>query len=163
MQSQSQASSQASSSEFESSDGGFTSGGEGSSQPSQSSSSQIVRKRKRKRMIKYDPPRLVFSACICYIAMMLVRCPVTIGDVQKWIQGQEFPYMLAFKILPKEMLDRMDNKYRRVFVPRVSFYFSVFLPPVFPFLTGEQILWTVLLISVGEDRHHHRYTNFICI
>lgn len=116
---QSQASSPASSSEAQSSDG-FTSGRDDSSQPSESSSSQIVRKRKRRRMIKYDPPRLVFSACICYIGMMLMRCPITIGDLQKWVHGQGFPYMLAFKIIPREMLDRMDNRYRRVFVPKVS-------------------------------------------
>jgi RNA polymerase I-specific transcription initiation factor RRN7 len=37
-------------------------------------------------------PKLIESLAMCYMAILLLRLPVTIGDLQTWIGKYEMPY-----------------------------------------------------------------------
>lgn len=53
-----------------------------------------IRRRKRLKMGK-EYPRLVETLALCYLGMVLMRLPTSIGDIQGWAEREEVVYIRA--------------------------------------------------------------------
>lgn len=65
-------------------------------------------------------PHVVESLCLCYLAFVLLRLPVTFGDVFDWLSTDGFPFITAYEELPRAMTRKLPPAYREGLQPRVS-------------------------------------------
>ncbi|KAE9988820.1 hypothetical protein EG328_007424 [Venturia inaequalis] len=63
-------------------------------------------------------PTLVQSLALCYMGIWLLRLPVTLGDLIKWVKQGELLYFRAIKEIPREMKDRMPGQYHSQLDPQ---------------------------------------------
>ncbi|KAK6525757.1 Pol I core factor CF [Arthrobotrys megalospora] len=64
-------------------------------------------------------PKLLDTISILYIAALLLRLPLEIITVHRWIIEQDIVYFRAIKYLPEDMLGKMEVKWKRKFEPKV--------------------------------------------
>lgn len=64
-------------------------------------------------------PILIHSISLNYIALLLLRVPVTIRDFRNWIVSGEFPYMRAIQCVPADVLERLDAHYWEALQPQI--------------------------------------------
>ncbi|KAF3399262.1 RNA polymerase I-specific transcription initiation factor rrn7 [Talaromyces pinophilus] len=60
-----------------------------------------------------DSPLLKETLGLCYLACLLLRLPVSIGDIYKFAIRNEVPFVKALKSIPQEMKDRMSPQHTR--------------------------------------------------
>ncbi|KUL88545.1 hypothetical protein ZTR_05370 [Talaromyces verruculosus] len=60
-----------------------------------------------------DSPLLKETLGLCYLACLLLRLPVSIGDIYKYAIRNEIPFVKALKSIPQEMKDRMSPQHTR--------------------------------------------------
>lgn len=56
-------------------------------------------------------PTIVQSLALCYMGIWLLRLPITLGDMIKWVKQGELLYFRAIKEIPREMKDRLPGQY----------------------------------------------------
>ncbi|BFZ62297.1 hypothetical protein YB2330_003386 [Saitoella coloradoensis] len=56
-------------------------------------------------------PSLVFSVVWTYLAILLLRLPITISDLHGWILDGRYPYMRAIQMIPSSMRERLHVMY----------------------------------------------------
>ncbi|TID26905.1 RNA polymerase I-specific transcription initiation factor Rrn7 [Venturia nashicola] len=56
-------------------------------------------------------PTIVQSLALCYMGIWLLRLPITLGDLIKWVKQGELLYFRAIKEIPREMKDRLPGQY----------------------------------------------------
>ena len=94
--------------------------------------STVERTLKQKRVV----PRLVDTLGLCYFAMILLRAPICLGDLQRllfcgfyswifanrcsrWAVDEEIPYVRAIRLVPRVMKSKLPQEYIGVLDPRV--------------------------------------------
>ncbi|KAL1970682.1 hypothetical protein VTN77DRAFT_4326 [Rasamsonia byssochlamydoides] len=58
-----------------------------------------------------DTPRLVETLALCYLGALLLRLPVSVGDIYRFAIKEEIPFIRAVKAVPREMRDRLPQEY----------------------------------------------------
>lgn len=71
---------------------GFSSTSEGETEGEDDGVGMEMSRRHRKIAREKGLPRLIESLALCYMAMLLLRLPVAVGDLQKWAEQHEIPY-----------------------------------------------------------------------
>jgi RNA polymerase I-specific transcription initiation factor RRN7 len=80
------------------------------------------RKRRKKRKEKLpqadERPRLLLGVVLCYLAALTLRVPVCLGDMHRWIENQEMPYLRAMREVPDGMRERLSGEYWLALEPK---------------------------------------------
>ncbi|QDS70646.1 hypothetical protein FKW77_000904 [Venturia effusa] len=63
-------------------------------------------------------PSLVQSLALCYMGIWLLRLPITLGDLIRWVRQGELLYFKAIKEVPREMKDRLPGQYHSQLDPQ---------------------------------------------
>lgn len=61
--------------------------------------------------------QLLDTAAICYLACVLLRIPIYIYDIQRWIYRYEFPFMNLTSLLPSDILRGLSATYVAMITP----------------------------------------------
>ncbi|KAL4891631.1 hypothetical protein BDV59DRAFT_181367 [Aspergillus ambiguus] len=56
-------------------------------------------------------PRLIDTIALCYIAALLMRLPISVGDFHRMVMRGEVPYIRVIKLIPREMRDKLPQEY----------------------------------------------------
>ncbi|KAI5286605.1 Pol I core factor CF [Ascosphaera aggregata] len=57
-------------------------------------------------------PKLIDSLALWYLGMLLLRLPISVGHIMKWIVRDEVPLLRAIRFIPPVMKDRMPPTYK---------------------------------------------------
>lgn len=87
----------------------------GSGTDTETAASQRSRQASRK---KPTGPSLTDVICIIYAGVMLLRIPLTVADLHKWINGGELLFYCAAKELPLSMRDRLPGHFQEQLEPQ---------------------------------------------
>ena len=137
-----------------------------SSQPQIDQSESGNRKPYKARMDK-AMPSLIDSLGTCYFGMMLLRLPVSIGDLHRWVMREEIIFIRAVRFVPATVKEKLPAEYLQaldtISVPDpdqireavdnvgrfYSHHFQVLLPPLnTPLLLYKHIMSLALPISI---------------
>ncbi|KAI9816205.1 MAG: Pol I core factor CF [Pycnora praestabilis] len=58
-----------------------------------------------------DVLRMVDTLALCYMGMLLLRLPVSVGEVHRWATGEEILFFRAVRFIPREMRNRLPGHY----------------------------------------------------
>lgn len=58
-----------------------------------------------------ETPRLIDTIALCYAATLLMRLPVTIGEMYAWVMSEEVPFIMVMRHVPKDMMKRLPGEY----------------------------------------------------
>lgn len=78
---------------------GFSSTSGGETEGEEDESGMEMSKRLKKIARDRGLPKLIESLALCYLAMLLLRLPITIGEFQTWVELHEIPYFRAVRHL----------------------------------------------------------------
>ncbi|KAI9736039.1 MAG: Pol I core factor CF [Claussenomyces sp. TS43310] len=77
-----------------------------------STSASVLSRAGVKRRIKTSGlPRLVDTLGLCYLGILLLRLPVSLGDLHRWARREEIVYLRVVREIPKEMRRRLPGYY----------------------------------------------------
>lgn len=65
-------------------------------------------------------PRLPSSLSLIYVALLLLRLPVSVADLRTWIFSPGFPYLRAIDTIPLAMKQNLDPRSLRTFMARTG-------------------------------------------
>ncbi|KAL3428383.1 hypothetical protein PVAG01_01892 [Phlyctema vagabunda] len=81
---------------------------EGETSDSEGTSMSLSSRRKgRKVKSKERLPTLIETLALCYLAILLLRLPISLGDVFRWATRDEIIYTRAIKEVPLDMRNRL--------------------------------------------------------
>src|SRR5690606_4918101 len=80
--------------------------------------SQEQRKKRKRRV--FARPALIETIGICYLATLMLRAGVSLGDFLRWVDDSSFVYLQAVKDLPSDMREKLDSTYVVTLSPRNS-------------------------------------------
>lgn len=63
------------------------------------------------RKLASRSPILLDTICLCYMAMLLMRLPISLSEVLRWICEEDIPYVRAIRHVPAEMKDKLPGEY----------------------------------------------------
>ena len=52
-------------------------------------------------------PRLIESLGLCYMAMILLRLPISLGDLHRWAIREDIPFIRAIRHVPNPLKQRL--------------------------------------------------------
>ena len=82
------------------------------------SASRSTRKsRKRKDKVQEGSPKLVETLALCHTGLLLLRLPVTIADICKWISDGQLLYYRTAREVPLGMRERLPPRYQAQLEP----------------------------------------------
>lgn len=64
-------------------------------------------------------PLLIHTIALSYLALLLLRVPITIHDFRSWIDGEEFPYMRSVRHIPEKLLACLEPQYYEALDPQI--------------------------------------------
>jgi len=79
-----------------------------------SASEATARSRARGRAVVAGAPGLLDTMAVCYMGMLLLREPVTIAAMHRWISDGEMLYYHASQQVPLSMRERLPPKYQEL-------------------------------------------------
>lgn len=56
-------------------------------------------------------PTLIDTICLCYMGMLLMRLPISLSQVLRWIHEEDVPYIRAIRHVPAEMKEKLPGEY----------------------------------------------------
>ncbi|KAF7886842.1 uncharacterized protein EAF02_003489 [Botrytis sinoallii] len=77
------------------------------------STASTVMSRKRASRTKKHLPKLIETLGFCYLGILLLRLPTSLGEIYKWAARDEIIYTRAIKEIPKDMRARLPGHYFR--------------------------------------------------
>lgn len=83
-----------------------------------SASRSTRRSRKEKGRVREGSPRLVETLALCYISLLLLRIPVTVGDIHKWANEGQLLYHRVAREVPLGMRERLPPRYQAQLEPQ---------------------------------------------
>ncbi|KAI1003848.1 hypothetical protein K3495_g4362 [Podosphaera aphanis] len=89
----------------------FSSQGEKETEDLESDTEPHRRRRNRTVTMSQKLPRLLETLGLCYLAMVLARLPVSLGEVVGWAIRGEILYLRAIKAIPQHMRMRLPAQY----------------------------------------------------
>ncbi|KFX90695.1 hypothetical protein V490_06322 [Pseudogymnoascus sp. VKM F-3557] len=99
---------------------GFSSTSEGETEGEDDGIGIEMSRRHRKIAREKGLPKLIESLALCYMAMLLLRLPVSVGDLQKWAEQHEIPYFRVIQDIPADMRSHLPPKYYSALETRSS-------------------------------------------
>ena len=64
-------------------------------------------------------PKLIDSLALCYLATVMIHVPVSLGDLQTWVNDGEMIYYSAARGVPHQMLYKLPGEYHQPLQPSV--------------------------------------------
>ncbi|RDL33685.1 Ubiquitin-like protein [Venustampulla echinocandica] len=91
----------------------WSSGGEGdNTEDTDASGGRSASSRRSKTIVgEGSSPKLIETLGLCYLGMLLLRLPIGIGEIFKWVVKDEMVYTRAIKEVPKEMRNRLPAQH----------------------------------------------------
>ncbi|TVY21399.1 RNA polymerase I-specific transcription initiation factor rrn7 [Lachnellula arida] len=89
----------------------FSSQSEGENTDTDGARSMSSRRSKGSVVGKEKLPKLIETLGLCYLGMLLLRLPVSLGELYKWAAKEEITYTRAIKEIPKDMRTRLPPYY----------------------------------------------------
>lgn len=100
-------------------------------------------------------PSLIDSLGTCYLGIILLRLPISIGDIHRWAYKEDIPYMRAVRFVPRTMKDKLPATYLmaldtqsvleaddfRKAVHELSLFYSEHFEMAFPVLNHPLLLF----------------------
>ena len=83
-------------------------------------SGRVKRKLLRRNKRSLRPPGLMATLALCYLAAIMLRIPISLGDIHKWVDSQDIPYTLALQEIPKTMRQSLNPTYIKALRPTVG-------------------------------------------
>ncbi|EPY53784.1 RNA polymerase I upstream activation factor complex subunit Rrn7 [Schizosaccharomyces cryophilus OY26] len=80
-----------------------------------SNTSEVSKSIHRDQSLSY--PKLLYSPAFIYISCFLLRLPITLHQIRRWIRADTLPYYKAYKIIPSQVVKRLPINYVRMLVP----------------------------------------------
>ncbi|APA05763.1 hypothetical protein sscle_01g005330 [Sclerotinia sclerotiorum 1980 UF-70] len=77
------------------------------------STTSTIMSRKRASRVKKNLPKLIETLGFCYLGILLLRLPTSLGEIYKWATRDEIIYTRAVKEIPKDMRTRLPGRYFR--------------------------------------------------
>ncbi|TGO24549.1 hypothetical protein BPAE_0100g00170 [Botrytis paeoniae] len=77
------------------------------------STASTVMSRKRASRAKKNLPKLIETLGFCYLGILLLRLPTSLGEIYKWATRDEIIYTRAIREIPKDMRARLPGHYFR--------------------------------------------------
>ncbi|KAJ8071326.1 hypothetical protein OCU04_001660 [Sclerotinia nivalis] len=77
------------------------------------STTSTIMSRKRASRVKKNLPKLIETLGFCYLGILLLRLPTSLGEIYKWVTRDEIIYTRAVKEIPKDMRTRLPGHYFR--------------------------------------------------
>ncbi|KFY52744.1 hypothetical protein V496_08235 [Pseudogymnoascus sp. VKM F-4515 (FW-2607)] len=99
---------------------GFSSTSEGETEAEDDGVGMEMSRRHRKIAREKGLPKLIESLALCYMATLLLRLPVSVGDLQKWAEQHEIPYFRVIRDIPADMKSHLPPKYYSALETRSS-------------------------------------------
>ena len=65
-----------------------------------------------------DTPSLIEALALCYFGILILRLPVSAGEVQRWAASGSLLYYRAVTVLPEAMRDPLGSYYLEMLEPR---------------------------------------------
>ncbi|PYI04964.1 RNA polymerase I-specific transcription initiation factor Rrn7 [Aspergillus sclerotiicarbonarius CBS 121057] len=56
-------------------------------------------------------PRLIDSIALCYLGALLMRLPVSVGDLHRMVMRGDVPFIRIVKVIPREMRDKLPSEF----------------------------------------------------
>jgi RNA polymerase I-specific transcription initiation factor RRN7 len=56
-----------------------------------------------------DVPSIIQTVALCYLGIYILRLPVFVGDIIRWIKNKWLPYIGALDMLPPDLRSRLSN------------------------------------------------------
>ena len=56
-------------------------------------------------------PSLIDTICLCYMAMLLLRLPIRLSQILRWIREEHVPFIRAIRHVPADMRDKLPGEY----------------------------------------------------
>ena len=82
-----------------------------SSQPQFSESEPEDDTRMHKKKLDQAMPSLIDSLGLCYLAMILLRLPVGIGDLHRWAMREDISFIRAIRFVPTIIKQKLPSEY----------------------------------------------------
>ena len=67
--------------------------------------------RAQKHVLDKAMPSLIDSLGLCYLGMVLLRLPVTMGDLHHWAVREDIPFVRAIRIVPAIIREKLPSEY----------------------------------------------------
>ncbi|KAB8303486.1 hypothetical protein EYC80_004900 [Monilinia laxa] len=77
------------------------------------STASTILSRKRASRAKRNLPKLIETLGFCYLGILLLRLPTSLGEIYQWATRDEIIYTRAIKEIPKDMRTRLPGHYFR--------------------------------------------------
>lgn len=67
--------------------------------------------RAQRHVLDKAMPSLIDSLGLCYLGMILLRLPVTVGDLHHWAVREDIPFVRAIRIVPAIIKEKLPSEY----------------------------------------------------
>ncbi len=67
-----------------------------------------------------NAPKMIDTVALCYLAILLLRLPISLGNVYGWIMEEGFIYLRAIAAIPRVMRQKLPLTLRRAFHVRTG-------------------------------------------
>lgn len=107
-----------------------------------------LRTSKRRNKKLGEVPNLLDCLALCYLGMLTLRLPITLGDIYHWVTEEKLPYRGAVKLLPLPMRDRLPGTYHAMLNPNALLKFRRLYATItdlqVSFTKDHKITWAAL-------------------
>jgi len=79
----------------------------------------VKRKLLRRNKKAFQAPGLTVTIGLCYLGAMMLRVPVSLGDMYQWVESQELLYKAALQEIPDKMKRLLSGTYIKALRPTV--------------------------------------------
>ncbi|RPB28945.1 hypothetical protein L211DRAFT_817189 [Terfezia boudieri ATCC MYA-4762] len=73
----------------------------------------LLRRNKR----AFQVPGLIVTIGLCYLGAMMLKVPVPLGDIYKWVESQELPYKATLQEIPENLKRLLSGAYIKALRP----------------------------------------------
>ncbi|MCJ1291012.1 hypothetical protein MMC34_002554 [Xylographa carneopallida] len=94
-----------------------------------------------------EMPTLIDILGLCYMGMILLRLPASLGELHRWAFAEEIPYVLPLRYIPRDMKSRLPVRYLNALDMRLLALVVVAVKLYHPFDPLER--YTKLLTETG--------------
>ncbi|KAF2010423.1 hypothetical protein BU24DRAFT_378431 [Aaosphaeria arxii CBS 175.79] len=75
-------------------------------------------------------PSLMDTLALCYLGIITLRLPLTIGDFHTWVVDGKLAYWGALKLLPEAMAQKLPASYHSLLFPNAAFKVNRFVDTI---------------------------------
>ena len=84
-------------------------------------SDPVKRNLLRRNKKAFQVPELIVTIGLCYLGAVMLKVPVSLGDMYRWVESQELPYKATLHHIPENMKRLLPGTYIKALRPTVDF------------------------------------------